>query len=479
MKMNRLHSLIVLLLLLGVGTFMACLAINGNKENTPPPVAVEPETAVTEPASPPSQPQETAMVSLPNFVDLAKKVKPAVVNISTTKEVPQRINPFLNPFTPRQAPSERKDHSLGTGFIIDSVGHILTNNHVVEGADEILVNLDDGRSVQAQIVGRDPRLDIAILKPATAGTYPFVTLGDSNALEVGNWVVAVGNPFGLGQTVTAGIVSAKARVLGAGPYDDFIQTDASINPGNSGGPLFNVNGEVVGINTAIIATGQGIGFAIPINMAKDVVPQLLATGQVTRGWLGVAIRDMAEGEAKSLGLKTSEGAMIAQVVPGGPAEKAGVQAGDVILEFNGQKIETAHSLPTVVAKIPPNKDATLIFLHEGKRYERTATLGSLDEAEKTLGTGGEGEFLGMKVRELTPSEQRQVRAGLVVTGVTNGSMAASVGIQQGDLLLEMNGQGIPNLKTFSDLLDAVPAGEVIRMGLARGPTIYYFAFRKE
>ncbi|MDO8519592.1 MAG: DegQ family serine endoprotease [Deltaproteobacteria bacterium] len=467
MRQNRKKIILLSLILLS-----ACF---GRENKSPMPVE-EPKEVVTAP-SPPPVPAAPALptASLPNFAELAKAVKPSVVNISTTKAIQRRLNPYYGPFSPRE-PSEREDHSLGTGFIIDAQGHIITNNHVVEGADEIKVNLDDGRSLKALIVGRDPRLDIAVLKTAEPGSYPFVRLGDSDALEVGDWVVAVGNPFGLGQTVTAGIVSAKARVLGAGPYDDFIQTDASINPGNSGGPLFNSRGEVVGINTAMIATGQGIGFAIPINMAKDVVPQLIATGSVTRGWLGVAIREMTDDEAKTLGLKKSEGAMVAQVVPGGPAEAAGIKAGDVILSFNGQKIETSHLLPTLVAKVAPGKSAPLIFLNEGKQFERTVTLGSLDEIEKE---GGEGEFLGMKVRELNATERRQFRAGLLVTGVAPGSMAASVGIQEGDLLLEINGEGIGNIKKFSDILDALPSGGAIRMGLARGPYIYYFAFRKE
>lgn len=420
-----------------------------------------------------------------NFAELVKMVKPAVVNISTTKEITTRnygleFNPFFGPFTRRMKPSQREEHSLGSGFIIDKEGHILTNNHVVEGADEIVVKMDDGRTVSAKIAGRDPRLDIAVLKPEKGGKYPFVSLGDSDALEVGDWVVAVGNPFGLGQTVTAGIVSAKARVLGAGPYDDFIQTDASINPGNSGGPLFNTDGEVVGINTAIIASGQGIGFAIPVNMAKDVVPQLVATGSVSRGWLGVSIRDLSAEESGQPGTNKPEGAVIAEVVPNGPADKAGIKAGDIVLEFNGQKVETSHALPALVAKTPPNSEAVTVFLHEGQRYERTITLGSLEEAEKTIaGLNPEETTLGLSVRNPSPVERQHIRTGIIVTGVKPGSMAESVGIQKGDLILEVGGAAVDSVADFKNILAGLHSGDLVRMGLARGPYIYYFAFRKE
>lgn len=426
-----------------------------------------------------------------SFAELAKKVKPAVVNISTAKEVKQRTyNPWANdPFfrdffgfsQRQQTPSKRAMNSLGTGFIINEQGDILTNNHVIEGADEIVVKLADGREIGAKIVGRDEKLDIAVIRPLTKGVYPYVPLGNSDGLEVGDWVVAVGNPFGLGHTVTAGIVSAKARDLGAGPYDDFIQTDASINPGNSGGPLFNVNGEVVGINTAIIASGQGIGFAIPVNLAKEAVPQLISKGSVSRGWLGVAVREMTAEEAKEFGLNKPEGALVGEVVPESPAEGAGIKPGDVITEFGGNAVKNSHALPSLVAKAFPGSKVELVFTREGKKYSRTVTVGSTEEAEgggaMTQETKG---LLGMSVRDLTSSEKIRLRLeGVVVVSVQSGTLADSVGIQEGDLLLEINGRSIGSVKELQTALSKIASGNVLRLGLARGSQMYYFAFRKE
>lgn len=426
-----------------------------------------------------------------SFAELAKKVKPAVVNISTTKEIKGRsynqwgaLDPFFRDFFGpyyQTQPPKQEHHSLGTGFIINKQGDIITNNHVVEGADEIIVRLDDERKLEAKIIGRDTKLDIAILRPTKKDSYPFATLGDSDNLNVGDWVVAVGNPFGLGQTVTAGIVSAKARVLGAGPYDDFIQTDASINPGNSGGPLFNVNGEVVGINTAIVASGQGIGFAIPINMAKDIIPQLISKGKVSRGWLGVAIRDVNSDEAEKLGLKKPEGAYVTESISGGPADQAGIKTGDIILEFNGEGIGVSHMLPTLVAKIPPGGEATVTILQNGKKDEKKVTLGSLENPQASLAPSSiesKGLF-GMSVHDLSPAQREQFRAGVIVIEVESGSMAESVGIRQGDLLLEINGAPIGSVKELKKILKTIQSGEVMRIGLARGQYMYYFAFRKE
>lgn len=428
-------------------------------------------------------------VSPPNsFIELAKKVKPAVVNISTTKKVreqaynPWATDPFFRDFfgAPRQqTPSRKAPHSLGTGFIINEKGDILTNNHVIAGADEIAVNLADGREVEAKIIGRDEKLDVAVIRPLKEGSYPFVPLGNSDSLEVGEWVVAVGNPFGLGHTVTAGIVSAKARDLGAGPYDDFIQTDASINPGNSGGPLFNTNGEVVGINTAIIASGQGIGFAIPINMAKDVVPQLITTGKVSRGWLGVAMRDLEKEEAVQYGLNQPQGAVVVEVVPGSPAEQAGLKEGDLILEFNGSLLTASHTLPSLVAKAQPGSSITLVFLREGKKYQRTVILSSTEQAEQIVAGASKG-LMGMTLRDLSPAEANRLRIdGIIVTEVQPGGLAESVGIQEGDLILEVNGRPLQSIKELEAILAKIPSGKVVRLGLARGSQMYYFAFRKE
>ena len=290
------------------------------------------------------------------FVDLAKKVKPGVVNISTTKVVKgggrvfRHFSPFRekDPFrifsgkiflTVSSGTIPQKDQvqrSLGSGFIVDKEGYIITNNHVIEGASEIRVRLSTEKEFEAEVVGRDPKTDLALIKIKSWSDLPVLELGDSDKLEIGEWVMAIGNPFGLSQTVTVGIVSAKGRVIGSGPYDDFIQTDASINPGNSGGPLFNLQGEVVGINTAIVATGQGIGFAIPINTAKEVVAQLTKKGKVTRGGIGVYVQKMTPDLAKSFGLEENKGALVADVIAGGAAEAGGIKRGDIILRFDGK-----------------------------------------------------------------------------------------------------------------------------------------------
>src|SRR5450631_1073514 len=293
----------------------------------------------------------TAKTVSPDFVELSKRLTPMVVNIRTVKNIkpkqqvqrPQTPNDkFFNDFfgqffneLPQQRP--RREQSLGTGFIISAEGYVLTNNHVVNGADEVMVKLSDGRELKGEIKGVDEKMDLALIKINDSSTLPFAELGDSDALEVGEWVMAIGNPFGLAHTVTAGIVSAKGRVIGSGPYDDFIQTDASINPGNSGGPLFNAVGKVIGINTAIIAGGQGIGFAIPINMAKGIIEQLRDSGKVTRGYLGVRFQPLTADLAKSFGLESEKGALIANVEKDTPAEKAGLKAGDVILEYEDRK----------------------------------------------------------------------------------------------------------------------------------------------
>ena len=415
-----------------------------------------------------SYPQAIGVATPDSFAELVGKVKPAVVNIATTKEIKVRrfspwggVDPFFRDYldpSGGRPQAEKQSHSLGTGFLVNDHGDVLTNNHVVEGADEIIVKLDDGRELGAKIVGRDSKLDIALLRLEKSGAYPSANLGDSSSLKVGDWVVAIGNPFGLGHTVTAGIVSAKGRVIGAGPYDDFIQTDA------------------------IVASGQGIGFAIPINMVKEILPQLTQSGKVSRGWLGVAIADVTPEEAKSGGVDSTAGALVAEVVPGGPAEAAGIRQGDIILAFDGETLEKSHELPALVARKSPGSEAVVVFLQGGKKFERKVTLRSLDEAEGGVigGAGGEVKGLfGLTVRDLNPSERQSVQRGVIVTGVERGSLAESAGLQEGDLLIELNGRPIRSAGEFKEKLDSVRQGEVVRLGLARGPYMYYFAFRKE
>jgi serine protease Do len=285
----------------------------------------------------------------------------------------------------------------------------------------------------------------------------------------------------LGQTVTAGIVSAKERIIGAGPYDDFIQTDASINPGNSGGPLFNTLGEVVGINTAILANGQGLGFAIPVNMAKEVLTQLVEEGHVTRGWMGIGIANIPPEEAKNRGLANTKGALVTQIVPGGPADQAGISEKDVIISLNGTSIDTSHTLPTLVAKLKPGTVAQVVILKEGKQYERNVILGSLDKPEESITTPKPkvSGVLGLTLRDLSASEKRLVRNGAVVVAVENNSFADTVGLRPGDLILEINGNPVTSSQKIKDFLMKVPHRRIIQMAVARGNQVYYFSFRKE
>ena len=361
--------------------------------------------------------QTNSLVSPPlgSFSELAKHVSPAVVNISFEKVVKGQgqspfgpddpMRDFFDRYFGQQMPKEFKQRGLGTGFIIDQAGFILTNNHVVEDSDEIKVKLADDREFSAKTVGRDPMTDLALIKIDANGPLPAITLGDSDILEVGDWVVAIGNPFGLGNTVTAGIVSAKYRQIGAGAYDNFIQTDASINPGNSGGPLLNTAGEAVGINSAIFSQSGGsvgIGFAIPVNMAKDLLPQL-KTGKVVRGWLGVMIQKITPELKETLKLEEEKGALVGDVTAGGPAEKAGIQRGDVIVAFDGKEIKDSSELPFRVAATPVGKDVPVAILRKGQQKTIQVKIGEL-KAEKKAGEDGEGQpgstTLGMHVADL-------------------------------------------------------------------------------
>jgi serine protease Do len=335
-------------------------------------------------------------VPAPNWVELAKALKPAVVNVNT-----KRVEQSMAPRGPGQEPfdqffgkffGEGQPHttkSLGSGFIINADGHVVTNNHVVDGATEIRVKLSDGRDLLAKVVGRDPKTDLALLKVEATG-LPVIPLGDSSSLQVGEPVMAIGNPFGLEQTVTTGIVSATGRVIGGGPYDDFVQTDASINPGNSGGPLINTRGQAIAINTAIVSrTGGsvGIGFAIPIKMAKPILAQLASTGRVVRGWLGVSIQPVTPDLAKSFRLADANGALVSSVITGSPAMKAGIKPGDVIVDYNGARVATSQGLPRVVADTPVGREVPVTVIRDGKRLTLTVKVSQLAEREERE-TGG-------------------------------------------------------------------------------------------
>lgn len=433
----------------------------------------------------------------PDFVELAKKLKPSVVNISTAKVVnpqqrfrrPQQ-SPFGNdPFQDfferffEGMPSQpQKQRSLGSGFIISDEGYILTNNHVVANADEIKVRLSDGREFSGEVKGSDEKLDLALIKIEAKDHLPVANLGDSDAIEVGEWVLAIGNPFGLAETVTAGIVSAKGRVIGSGPYDDFIQTDASINPGNSGGPLFNARGEVVGINTAIVAGGQGIGFAIPVNMAKSVITQLRETGKVTRGWLGVSVQPVTPELARSFGLKDEKGALIAEVMKNSPAEKAGLQAGDVILEFDGKAIADMHELPRLAAVTPVGKKSRIKVLRDGRMLEKTVTIEKLAD-----GAGGQEKSaagldkLGITVTDLTKDLAARLgtseTGGAVVTEVKPGSPAEDAGIARGDIIRQVNGKLVNSSADYAKLVSPLKKGDVVRFLVRRGDGSRFVALK--
>ena len=406
-----------------------------------------------------------------SFADLAVKLKPAVVNISTTKTVHQRGgNVFRSPFggeepfnrffggddfferffgdTPQR---EFKQKSLGSGFIISHDGYIFTNNHVVEQADKILVKLSDGKKYEAKPIGKDAKTDVALIKIKPDNSLPLVEIGDSDKLRVGDWVIAIGNPFGLEQTVTAGIVSATGRVIGAGPYDNFIQTDASINPGNSGGPLFNMDGKVIGINTAIIAQGQGIGFAIPINMANRILPDLKTKGKVTRGWLGVSIQDITEDIAKNLKHKGQGGALIAEVFEGDPADKAGLKAGDIIVEANGKEVKDSHELLVLVADFHVGEKVEIKALQDGK--EKTFQVIVAERTEKAeMAAAGTADNFGMTVQEITPEIAKYLgmskKTGVIVVDVKEGSPADEAGIRPQDVILQVNKIKVSSLKDF-------------------------------
>ena len=430
---------------------------------------------------------ETPMVPA-NFTDLARVVRPGVVNIQVVKKVKNvgfgfrsfggpfgGQNPFgdfFGPFSEGNPPRSFEQRGVGSGFVMNRDGYILTNNHVVEDADQIKVKLANGKEYDGKVVGRDPKTDLALVKINGASDLHSLQMGNSDDLKVGSWVVAVGSPFGLEQTVTAGIVSAKGRVIGSGPYDDFIQTDASINPGNSGGPLINLKGEVVGINTAIIASGQGIGFAIPINMAKEVVTQLQEKGHVTRGWLGVSIQEVTPELAKSFGLKEKKGALVAQVVSGSPAEKAGVEQGDVILEFDGKEVADSKDLPRIVASTPVGKAVTLRLSRNGKVVDQQVKVGEMEEKAEVAKTPSTKKSLGITVQNITREMAKGLglkkETGVVVTGVEPGSPAADAGIRTGDVIREVNRKPVTDVQDFFQKIDKARDQDNVLLFLQRG-----------
>jgi len=433
---------------------------------------------------------------------LVKTLSPSVVNISTTSVSKQRPfsfgNPGGNPDDPFQEFFEKffgeefqerefKRKGLGSGFIISPDGYIITNNHVVGKADEIDIILVNEDKYRAEIIGTDPKTDLALLKINPDKPLVPVKIGSSSTLEIGDWVVAIGNPFGLGNTVTSGIVSAKGRSLGLGAYDDFIQTDAAINPGNSGGPLFNFKGEVVGVNTAIIAGGQGIGFAIPINMATRIVNQLRTSGKVVRGWLGVYIQEISPEIQQSLDLPDDSGALISDVAPDSPAEKAGIRRGDVVLEISDTKIEDVDDLPKIVANFSPGTRTNLKIFRDGKVKNLNVKLEEFPDAQfastgKDTNKKAEAN-LGLVVDDLTPNLKRKYRIeennGVVVVNVFKGSIAYNAGIRVGDVLLEANKKKIKSVNDLQEKLSVLKDGSTLLLLVSRANKTIYVALKYE
>ena len=443
---------------------------------------------------------------LPEFTALVEQASPAVVNISTRQKAPERnaaavqglpdlegLPPIFREFFERSIPQaprgsegrQREAQSLGSGFIISTDGYVPTNNHVVEGADEIIVRLSDRSELQAKLIGADPRTDVALLK-VEGKNLPTVRLGKSDELKVGAWVLAIGSPFGFDHSVTAGIVSAKGRSLPNESYVPFIQTDVAINPGNSGGPLFNLDGEVVGINSQIFTRSggfMGLSFAIPISVAMDVADQLKTDGKVSRGWLGVVIQEVNKDLAESFGLEKPAGALVAQVVDKGPAAKGGLQVGDVILSLNGQPIVMSADLPHLVGALKPSSKVELEVVRDNERKKIKLEIGVLPEEGDTLAAEASGNALssnrlGVTVGELT-AEQKQsmeLRGGVVIKEVLEGP-AAMIGLRPGDVITHLNNQAIDSAKTFTDVAQNLPKNRSVSMRVLRQGRASFITFK--
>ena len=453
------------------------------------------------------------------FVQIAKKQNPAVVNVSIKgkAEVPPQRNfpaPRRGPrggprggpgqdkspdafrdFYDRffnERPNQKPKRGMGSGFVIDKEGHILTNYHVVEGADEIVVMLESNgkeKEYTATLIGSDSKTDIALIKinrkPGDNTEFPFLELGSSENLEVGEWVVAIGNPFGLSHTVTVGVVSALGRSIGAGPYDEFIQTDASINPGNSGGPLINIDGQVIGINTAIISGNAGgnvgIGFAIPINIAKGILKDLKENGSVTRGWLGVMIQKITPELEKSFGLSQSEGALVGDVIPDGPAAKGGIKRGDVIIKFNNQPVRDMEDLPKIVAATNPGSAVDVEVIRDGSSKILHVTIEVLKDSQELI--VAKADLLGLQVQDITEelaeSLKLQGLEGVLVSDVVAGNPASEAGIRRGDVISEMNRSPVKNIGDYQNLLASVKKGSSVLFLIKRGGTTIYIAVKVE
>lgn len=444
-----------------------------------------------------------------NFVEVAKAVTPTVVNISTTRisRLPEGHAggaPFDDPFFKRffgdelfrrfEAPKDRRERSLGSGVIADANGYIITNNHVVSKADEIRILFADKRSLTAKVVGTDPKTDIAVIK-VDAKDLPTIPWADSDKLQVGEYVLAIGNPFGLNQTVTMGIVSAVGRAnVGIAEYEDFIQTDAAINPGNSGGALVNARGELIGINTAIFSQSggyMGIGFAVPSNMVRSVMDQLIKGGKVVRGYLGVSIQELTQDLARQFGVAETKGVLVSDVLADSPAKRAKLERGDVIVEFDAHSVENPTQFRNLVAQTPIGKKVHIRLLRGGKERDLEVTIAeqpkTIAQSESPGDEGGEtrssGTFAGMDVRELTPeltrrfNLSREDRGGVIVARMAEGSPAGEAGLQVGDLITEINRKPIAGLRDFQNVTGSLAAKEPALVLVVRNGRNFYLTIK--
>lgn len=425
-----------------------------------------------------------------SFSTLAEMASAAVVNIRTVTTAKgggqvfrhfqrgpfgedDRMKEFFERYFGEQPDQNFKQRSLGSGFIIDKEGYVVTNNHVVENADEIQVILKDEKMYEAKIIGRDANTDIALIQILSDDDFEVIKLGNSDTLRIGHWVVAIGNPFGLENTVTAGIVSAKGRIIESGPYNDYIQTDASINPGNSGGPLLNMKGEVVGINTMMFAGGRGIGFAIPVNTAKNVVAQLRERGEVTRGWLGVSIQDVPKDIAEYFGIEDNRGALVANVVPGDPADTAGIQPQDIIVEIDGQNVADSRELLRLVASLNVGQTADIKVLRNGKIKNFEVKVAKRNDAKLTAKKAPvkSPSELGIQVADLSSDLARQFNVvdteGVILIGVKSESRSEKAGLRAGDIIKGVNRVEVKNLADYHRVIETVGSGESIAFLIKR------------
>ena len=465
MSMRIAGKIFALLILLALVFFL--VTFQREKDVSPKPDKVE---ATPQPVTPPPALVETQSA----FIEVYRQVMPAVVNIraegSRSSSGGELFEEFFGELF-RNHPRP-KQKSLGSGVLIDPSGYLLTNAHVISGAEDIQVRLSDQRIYTAELVGADESTDVAVLKIEDDSPFPVASLGSSEVLQVGEWALAIGNPFGLDRTLTVGVISAKGRSdVGIEEYEDFIQTDASINPGNSGGPLLNIRGEVVGINTAIVASGQGIGFAIPIDMARAIADQLIANGEVRRGWLGVRIQNLTPDLAESFNLDRTRGALVTETMAGTPAANAGIRRGDIILRFGGRDVRGVRDLQLKVASTVSGSFVEVVVLRDGKELPFTVTVSDREEAVSALSRSEEKEAAGLGF-----DVERGSGGEVVVARIDSESAVAQSGLRPGDILLQINDFEIVDIETFNQAVSAARENQQVRLLVRRGDSVMYLAF---